>query len=175
MKILPFIASSPSNLVSFTRSFADFRNKFKSMNSHFHIVSFILTGMWDEMGSKTLEISDGDWPTCRRPSNELTKFPIPSVVKNVATPCVSLPGIGREFACCCGPCWTPCVSWPAIGRELSCCCGLWWTVDVDEPHVEGADRLDTSYKGRSVGRVSLWDASISDAIGIFSPCGTAVV
>lgn len=145
------------------------------MNSHFQIVSFILTGMWDEMGSKTLERSEGDWPTYKRPSNELTKFPIPSVVKNVATPCVSWPGIGREFACCCGPCWTPCVSWPAIGREFSCCCGLWWTVDVDGPHIESADRLNTSYKGRSVGRVSLWDASISDAIGIFSPCGTAVV
>ena len=97
-------------------------------------------------------------------------FPSP-VVKNVATPCVSWSGIGREFACCCGPCWTPCVSWPAIGRELSCCCCLWRTVDVDGPHVEGADRLDTSYKGR----VSLWDTSISDAIGTFSPCGTAVV
>jgi hypothetical protein len=46
-------------------------------------------------------------------------FPSP-VVKKVlfSAPCVSWPGIGREFACCCGPCWTPCVSWPAIGREL---------------------------------------------------------
>jgi hypothetical protein len=70
--IPPFIASSSFKLGSFTRSFANFRNKFKSMNSHFQIVSFILTGMRDEMGSKTLELSDGDWPTCRRPSNELT-------------------------------------------------------------------------------------------------------
>ena len=53
---------------------------------------------------------------------------------------------------------------------INCC-----TVDVDGPYVEGVDRLDTSYKGRSVGRVSLWDASISEAIGTFPPCGTAVV
>jgi hypothetical protein len=30
---------------SFTRSFADFKNKFKSMNSPFQICSFIMTGM----------------------------------------------------------------------------------------------------------------------------------
>jgi hypothetical protein len=72
-------------------------------------------------------------------------------------------------------CWTLWISWPAIGKEFACCCGPCWTVDVDGPYVEGVDRLDTSYKGRSVGRVSLWDASISDAIGTFSPCGTAVV
>jgi hypothetical protein len=57
-----------------------------------------------------------------------------------------------------------------VGVVLNGC-----TVDVDGPYVEGVDRLDTSYKGRSVGRVSLWDASISDAIGTFPPCGTAVV
>jgi hypothetical protein len=44
------------------------------------------------------------------------------------------------------------------------------TVDVDGPYIEGVYRLDISYKGRSVGRVSLLDASISDAIGTFSPC-----
>ena len=84
MKIPPFIASSPSKLGSFTRSFADFRNKFKSMNSPFQIFSFILTGMWDEMGSKTLEISDGTGQLADALQMNWQNFPSP-VVKNVAT------------------------------------------------------------------------------------------
>ena len=83
------------------------------------------------MESKTLEISDGAWLTCRRPSNELTTFPIPcgdeccNIPKLLfSAPYVSWPGIGRELACCCCPCCTHCVSWSGIGREFACSCGL---------------------------------------------------
>jgi hypothetical protein len=46
--------------------------------------SFILTGMWDEMGSKTLEISDGTGQHADALQMNWQNFPSP-VVKNVAT------------------------------------------------------------------------------------------
>jgi hypothetical protein len=85
-------------------------------------------------GKKTLEITDGDWLACRRPSNELTQFPIPcgdeycNIPKLLfSAPCVAWSGIGRELACCCGPCWTPCVSWTDYWKRV---CLLLWSLIV---------------------------------------------
>ena len=153
------------------------------MNCSFQIFSFILTGMWDEMGSTTLEISHATGQLADALQMNWQNFPSP-VVKNVATylrcyfqhpvspgPVLeeSLPAVVVlvEHTASLGPVLEESL---LVVVVLNC-----WTVDVDGPYVEGVDRLDTSYKGRSVGRVSSWDASISDAIGIFSPCGTAVV
>ena len=134
-------------------------------------------------GKKTLEITDGDWLTCRWNSNELTKFPIPcgdeycNIPKLLfSAPCVACPVLEESLPAVVVLAEHPASLGPLLKESLLAVVVLnCWTVDVDGPYVEGVDRLDTSYKGRSVGRVSLWDASISDAIGTFSPCGTAVV
>ena len=62
----PLTVKSPSKWDSSAISQADFKSKFKSVNSPAQTRSFIFTGIWEEIGSKTLGIGLGDWLTCIR-------------------------------------------------------------------------------------------------------------